>query len=120
MKAVIVCGGRNYLNIDKVFAALDKANPDVIITGACPTGADQYAERWAKANQRNYIGFPARWDKHGKSAGPRRNQSIIEFVKRYFPEYWSCITFPGGAGTADMVGRCMANEIQVIVEVDDD
>lgn len=106
MKAVIVTGGRNYLNVQKVFDALDKLSPTLVITGACPSGADQYAERWAKANERNYIGFPAKWATHGKSAGPRRNREIVDFVTK-FDLNPQCLAFPGGTGTADMVQRCV-------------
>lgn len=106
MKTIIVTGGRGFLGIDLVFQTLTKINPDVVITGACPTGVDQYAERWAKANERTYLGVPAQWTKYGKSAGPRRNQDIIAFANMFedTATHLECIAFPGGNGTANMVG----------------
>jgi acyl-CoA synthetase (NDP forming) len=44
--------------------------------------------------------FPANWKKHGKSAGPIRNQLMLDVGK---PDL--VIAFPGGSGTADMIRR---------------
>jgi len=48
-----------------------------IISGGAK-GADSLAKRFAKDYDAEYTEFPADWDKYGKSAGFRRNQSIID------------------------------------------
>lgn len=57
-------------------------------------------------------GFPADWRKYGKSAGPLRNQQMIDEGK---PDL--VVAFPGGTGTADMVRRAKAAGIRVIEPV---
>lgn len=99
---VLVCGGREYSDTDRVFRVLDdihhKHGIEWIIQGAA-TGADRLAELWAKASQVNYVGFPARWKKDGqRSAGPIRNKRMLETSK---PDL--VVAFPGGRGTAGMV-----------------
>ena len=45
--------------------------------------------------------MPADWTKHGKAAGPIRNQKMLDEC----PDL--VVAFPGGKGTADMVRRAM-------------
>jgi len=51
----------------------------------------------------------AKWSKHGRAAGPIRNQEMIDECK---PDL--VVAFPGGRGTADMVRRAKAAGIRVI------
>lgn len=56
------------------------ASADVLIEG-CARGADRMAEEWATTAY-PLIGvhrhFPADWDKYGRSAGPIRNQRMLD------------------------------------------
>jgi len=52
--------------------------------------------------------FLAEWDKHGKSAGPRRNQAMISAE----PDF--CLAFPGGAGTANCTRLAIMAGVPVI------
>jgi hypothetical protein len=101
---VLVCGGRDFNNTLAVFGALDRAHAKhgitLVIHGACPTGADSLAEKWAKSREIPYLGHPAPWKLRGKGAGPMRNQAMLDL---YAPE--GLIAFPGGDGTADMIRR---------------
>jgi hypothetical protein len=47
-----------------------------IIHGACE-GADLMAEEIAKELEIPYHGYPARWAKHGRAAGPMRNRVML-------------------------------------------
>lgn len=49
-----------------------------VIHGAARAGADQMAEDWTWSHQVPVIRYPAEWDKHGRSAGYRRNIRMIE------------------------------------------
>ena len=53
--------------------------------------------------------YPADWKKYGKSAGPLRNQRMIDEGK---PDL--VVAFPGGVGTADMISRAKAYNISVL------
>ena len=52
--------------------------PSVIISGEEPNGTDAMAKAYALENNIPYVGFPPDWRKHGKAAGPRRNQQIVD------------------------------------------
>lgn len=53
--------------------------PSEIISGGAK-GADAMGEKWARANAIPLKIFPAEWDKHGKSAGYKRNVQMAEYV----------------------------------------
>lgn len=43
-------------------------------------GADLLGEKWARNNGIPIKRFPADWDKHGKSAGYRRNEEMAQYA----------------------------------------
>ena len=106
---VLVCGGRDYQDRDRAMAVLD-ALPRTDLTIICggANGADKLAADWALWRGVGLEWFPAEWRKHGKAAGPIRNQKMIDEGK---PDL--CIAFPGGRGTADMVRRAQAAGVEV-------
>lgn len=114
MKFVLVTGGRDYANhahLDKVLKELD---PDVIMEGGS-TGADQLARRWAQASGRFGVLVPANWEHHGRGAGPRRNELMVQMISalRRAGHEVSAVAFPGGKGTASCVG--FAEEMAIVV-----
>ena len=118
---VLVCGGRNYQDRDRVFRELNKLCGEIsdenplgtvplhIIHGGCRTGADDFADQYAIVHWCGLSIFPAEWAKHGRAAGPIRNQRMIDEGK---PDL--VLAFPGGRGTADMVRRARAAGVEVI------
>lgn len=50
-----------------------------VVHGDCPTGADYFADQWARDNDfGDFIeAHPALWETYGRSAGPRRNQNMV-------------------------------------------
>ena len=105
---ILVCGGRDYNDWFRVKQALDKIHREQEITevvhGACCDrlgklrGADRWAEWWAILNEVPYQAVPAKWKAHGPSAGPRRNELMLE---RHRPDF--VLAFPGGKGTKNML-----------------
>lgn len=49
-----------------------------VVHGACPRGADAIADRLARRAGWTVEAHPAAWDTHGRSAGPQRNQAMVE------------------------------------------
>lgn len=80
---VLVTGSRDWEDGNLIFGVLDDIGFEVgldwmvVIHGACPTGADHYADLWAEARDTGLSRHPADWDRHGKAAGPRRNAEMV-------------------------------------------
>lgn len=108
---VIVCGGRTFSSSVELYFHLDiidQETPiDVVIHGGAQ-GADTLAGEWAaRRGKATRVVFPD-WDKHGRAAGPIRNQKMID---DHAPDL--VIAFAGGIGTADMVKRAKKAGIPV-------
>lgn len=108
---LLVCGGRDFAGYNLLQDTLDAIRKDtgidLMIQGGA-SGADALAARWAKKRGITVLTFMAAWHRHGKAAGPLRNQQMIEEGK---PDL--VIAFPGGRGTDDMVWRALQAGIEV-------
>lgn len=81
MKRILVTGGRDWMDGEIVYEALRRetnSGPSIIIQGGCPTGADNFASIFGKLNFIPQEIYPADWKKHGRAAGPRRNQQMVD------------------------------------------
>lgn len=109
---VLVCGGRNYSNSDKVdvvLGALNESEPISKLVHGAATGADSLARRWAKSKGIETIGYPARWSEHGRAAGPIRNRQMLDEES---PDF--VVAFPGGRGTDNMIKQAEDAGIKTI------
>jgi SLOG family YspA-like protein len=109
---VLVCGGRNYADYDKLSHVLSELHAKTPITELIHggyRGADQRAGRWAKAHGIPVHVYHADWDAFGPRAGPIRNQRMLDDGK---PEL--VVAFPGHDGTADMVRRAKTANVTVM------
>lgn len=102
---VLVCGGRDYDNRERVRRTLDaaleaaqSAGKVVVIIHGNARGADLLADQYAREKSLRVIPFPADWETHGRRAGPIRN---IKMLTESLPHV--IIAFKGGSGTAHMV-----------------
>lgn len=92
------------------WAELNVGRDVVLVSGACPTGADAIAEEiWE-----NYLGLtverhPPDWARYGKSAGPLRNTQMVALGADI------CLAFPlpGSRGTV----HCMRQAEQAGIPV---
>ena len=116
---LLVCGGRHYADTDAVNRALTTANPAIVVTGACPTGADRHAADWCQNNGVPLIQVPALWVSEGNAAGPLRNARMLRYsmtlADRLMPDEMRFVVcaFPGGRGTANMVKLAMDAKCRV-------
>lgn len=100
---VLVCGGRGFADRTLLCGVLDglrKTHGELRIIEGAAFGADSLAAEWAIENDQELQEFPADWKKHGRAAGPLRNQRMLDEGK---PEM--AVAFKGGRGTNDMVER---------------
>lgn len=108
---VLVCGGRDYADEATVWSALDEVyerTPVGLLAQGGAEGADRLAFAWAMTRGVPCATFEAAWATYGRSAGPRRNQWMLEIVA---PDL--VVAFPGGAGTEDTVRRARAAGVEV-------
>lgn len=73
------------------------------------TGVDTFAREWA-ATKPGILRYVCRadWDQYGRAAGPIRNKRMLEWGPKMV------ISFPGGAGTADMVRQATEAGVMVL------
>lgn len=109
---VLVTGGRNYSDRERVFAVLDTlhadAGIDVVIHGAY-RGADTLADQWAEANGVPREPYEADWENQGSFAGPARNTRMVNKSRADV-----VIAFHGDRGTADCVRKARKAGIDVV------
>jgi len=75
---ILICGSRSWRDYVTVKAKIEKyGHEDTVIIHGQATGADMFGEMAAKELQLDYMGFPARWKKEGKAAGPIRNKRML-------------------------------------------
>jgi hypothetical protein len=117
----IVCGSRNgpYTEVERRWPhrSLDAFSRvrelDHIIQGGAG-GFDSLAYDWAKSRKRMCTTVWADWHRHGRAAGPMRNEAQLAFLLRITePHQRLVLAFPGGDGTEGMVG--LAREARVPV-----
>lgn len=115
---VLVCGGRDYNDWESVRIILDalhcapKNFIEVVMHGDA-RGADRLGGRWARENDVKELVFPANWKRYRNAAGPLRNSEMAAYMADE-PEAWTCVAFPGGNGTADMMKKAKAMGVNVL------
>lgn len=101
---ILVCGGRDYSDVEAGFIALDYLNKQHKITGVVQgdaRGADAVGKQWAQTRGVTLYSHPAQWDTHGKAAGMIRNKAML----KNDPPPTYLVAFPGGRGTDHMVSE---------------
>lgn len=122
MKRLIVCGSRHYddrTTLERELSAiLDETHHRdatlTIVHGACPSGADAMADRWAvNSKARSWKveieRWPAEWGEFGKFAGPRRNLQMAQHGADLCLAFWD----GQSTGTLDMIRKCIDHGIAV-------
>lgn len=108
---VIVCGSRDWRDVGAIRRRLEKLPAGtVIVHGGC-RGADRHAAEAARKLWFTIEEHPADWSRHGKAAGPIRNQGMADAGADL------CIAFPldKSSGTWDMIRK--AEKAGIPVEV---
>jgi hypothetical protein len=90
---ILVCGQRDFQNKKFLYENLDDLNKELrsnlgegitkVIQGGAK-GADLLGKQWARDRNILCSEFPADWNKHGKSAGPIRNNQMLKEGRPHF------------------------------------
>lgn len=113
---VIIAGSRSFNNYDllneRVLALLKEKvnNSNIIIISGTANGADKLGEKFAEEHNFGLIKKPADWDKHGKSAGYKRNKEMADIAD-------ACVVFWDGEspGSKHMIDIAKDKNIPVRV-----
>jgi hypothetical protein len=115
---LIIAGGRDFAQKESMFALLDDLHKakaiHELVHGHCPTGADHFADLWCALKGVKCTRVPADWMKHGKAAGPIRNQMMVDQHK----DAAFLLVFPGGRGTANCVSAAVRSGVSVYLPKD--
>lgn len=77
-KRLLVFGDRDWDDYEMILEEIRKRNPDVVIEGEA-RGADKMARRAAEEELGiPFEPYPAEWHIYGRSAGPIRNQQMLD------------------------------------------
>lgn len=79
---ILVTGSRTWDDSEAIDTAIQNAignkwGPHTVVHGACPTGADEMADGWARYRGLEVERHPADWNQHGKRAGFIRNAEMV-------------------------------------------
>ena len=109
-RRVLVFGGRDFHDAEAMESTLRRhLQPEDVIVHGGARGADALAGDIAGRVMGHAVEVhPADWHKHGKSAGPIRNQEMLDKGRPH--EVWAFVSKPlvDSRGTADMVKRARA------------
>ena len=116
---IVVTGGRDFADgalVDRALSAVHRKHGITVLIQGEASGADRLCKQWAEQRNIPTLDMAADWDDVGRpgavvrkrrdgklydaAAGGLRNQRMID---EGLPE--AAVAFPGGPGTADMVGR---------------
>lgn len=103
---VIIAGSRDITNPAFVEQAIIDSGFEIteVFCGMAP-GVDEIGKLWATVNNVPLRYFPADWKKHGKAAGPLRNEQMAQ-------EADALIAVSNGSrGTADMIRRAIDHNL---------
>ena len=111
MKKILVAGGRDFIDYDRLKSDLDDLKPTTIISGMA-RGADSLGALYASEHC-SLQTFPADWNKYGKSAGYKRNHQMLDEGK---PDlvliYWD----GSSKGTSHMIDIAKKAGIKTVIK----
>ena len=127
--AILITGSRKWNDEQKIREVLERfKGRDAVILYGCAPGADRIArdiahrmscESYGKPHRTSFRPFPADWDKHGRKAGPMRNQEMVDCLCGWRDNNSECHVFafplPDSRGTWDCVNRAKAAGFRVEV-----
>jgi hypothetical protein len=130
---LIVCGSRTFTDRAVVNTVLNgfwwpaynpvddvvTSNHDLLVIQGGAVGADEFAKDWADSHDGvGSVTVHADWRKHGRRAGPLRNQRMIEMDRLNLVLAFVNKPLERSVGTFDMVRRARGAEVPVwVIEV---
>ncbi len=108
---VIIAGSRDIVDPHVVDDAVRESGFEVteVVSGGA-RGIDRMGELWGAKHGIPVKVFRADWEKHGKSAGVRRNREMAEYAE-------ACIAiWNGSRGTANMIDEAGMHNLKLFIK----
>lgn len=112
-KTILIAGSRDYYPIALIrhhVEVLKKQYENIRIISGGAKGVDACAEEVAENQKITFEKYPADWEKHGKKAGPLRNQRMTQDADIAL-FYWR----NHSKGTANCIRAAMRNKCDIHV-----
>lgn len=113
---VIIAGSRSIKDrkiVDKAIEASGFSITEVVSGGA--SGVDSLGEAWAADHKIPVKQFPAKWELHGKAAGPIRNKQMADYAEALIA-VWD----GNSRGTLNMITQAKCKGLHVYAYYTDD
>lgn len=113
---VIVAGKRDFFDKEFIYKHLDKifdtfGRPDIIIEGGA-SGVDTTARMYALEHHIPSRTFFAKWDTHGKAAGPIRNKEMAKYASKDTNAHLIAFWDGESKGTKNMIDTAKSHGIK--------
>lgn len=110
---VLVCGGRNFHDRDRLYGALDKLHKEygiTVLVHGNAKGADLLSGEWADERNVPCRAYPIQKGENGFDRNRRMAGKELDGLRSGL-----VVAFPGGAGTKDMVRVSRLLGIRVVM-----
>ena len=109
---VLICGSRDWTDYEAIETLVNSFEKDtVVIQGLC-RGTDLMARAVALKRGLEVEDYPAEWGRFGSSAGPIRNEQMLNVGH---PHVVYAFLLPQSRGTRDMIEKAKEHRIPVII-----
>jgi hypothetical protein len=106
-----IIAGSRHISQEETLRCIERTDwKDQITTVlcGCAIGPDTWGERWAEAHGIPVERFPANWSRFGYSAGPKRNQQMVDHADALLA-VWD----GKSKGTQDVIDRAVRAGLKV-------
>jgi hypothetical protein len=109
---VLITGSRDWTDRQAISSILRMYDAETIVAHGGARGADKIAGDIAECLGFKVEVFEADWAKYGRSAGPKRNQKMLE---DFWPDVVHAFPLAQSRGTLDMIAKARKAGIPVHV-----
>lgn len=116
MKRVIIAGSRGFDNYAFLEGRMDLLSEDwdedLIVVSGGARGADKLGEQWAFRARHDVEVIPADWERHGRAAGPIRNEEMADIADAVVV-FWDGIS----RGSKSMISAAVTRALELHVYI---
>jgi len=109
---ILICGDRNWNDVDFIFKQLKTMPSDTIVIEGEARGADKQSAIAAELCGMKIERYPAKWSEYGRAAGPIRNKEMLNAKPNIVWAFHDDLE--NSKGTANMMAQATTAGISTI------